>query len=395
VRSGTRWIPWLLFLTFVIVTGLATYAGMKIRPTKPITLLDALWAWSFAGFPFVGALVVRRLPRRPLGWILTIGPTFVMIGVFLSELAEAAFANGGPAGWMEWGANLFFTSGLVGILYVPLLLPDGRIGSTAMRRAVAGITLVVVLVAFVNVFAPGALAEFHGVSNPAGLEVLRPIAPFAAGVVGPLWLGLLMLGIVNLVMRFRRARGDERVQIRWIAMGAATVLLCYAAGLLIELFLADLSEGLGTVVVIFAILALPAAIGIAILRYRLYDIEVVVNRALVYTTLTTVLVAAYALGVLILRTVLDPLTGDNDLAIAASTLAVATLFGPARRRIQSFIDRRFYRSRYDAQQTLEQFAARLRDEVDLGALSNELFDVVARTFQPRHASIHVVRQGAP
>ena len=199
------------------------------------------------------------------------------------------------------------------------------------------------------------------------------------------------LGVSSLVLRWVRAREDERAQLKWFALtaGGGTILVLIGplvlAGPAAERFFEML-------ILPFFAVGVPASIAVAVLKYRLYDIDVIINRALVYAILTAVLVAAYAGGVLFFRTILDPITGDNDIAIAASTLAVAALFGPARRRIQSFIDRRFYRSRYDAQQTLEGFAQRLRDEVDLDTLSSEILSVVSDTVRPRHASVWLARE---
>jgi hypothetical protein len=193
--------------------------------------------------------------------------------------------------------------------------------------------------------------------------------------------------LLQLVVRFVRGAPEVRRQLSWFFYAVVAALLVLfipwpGVNLLPGWFLWSLAP-----------LGVWAAVAMAILRYRLYDIDLIINRTLVYAALTAVLVAAYAGGVLLFRTILDPVTGDNDVAIAASTLAVAALFGPARRKIQRFIDHRFYRSRYDAQQTLETFAARLRDEVDLESLTSDLAAVVHRTVQPRHVSVWLPAQG--
>jgi hypothetical protein len=188
----------------------------------------------------------------------------------------------------------------------------------------------------------------------------------------------------------RRARGLERQQLKWLGLsvgfGAAALVLLFSLSPFV-----NLDTGLGKVVagsLLALVFAGPAvAVAVAILRYRLYDVDVVINRALVYGALTATLGASYLGVVLLLQLALQPVTADSGLAIAASTLAVAALFRPARARIQRAVDRRFYRRRYDAQRTLEAFSARLRDQVDLDAVSYELRAVVGETVQPRHVSM--------
>ena len=216
-----------------------------------------------------------------------------------------------------------------------------------------------------------------------------PENPFAVDspVVDVLALGFALLVIMllaaaaSLVVRFRRARGAERQQLKWIASAASIGPLVSVVGSLYwPAWQAQAATLLGSALI-------PIAAGIAILRYRLYDIDVVINRALVYGALSAALAGTYLSSVLLLQLVLSGVTANNGLAIAGSTLAVAALFQPARRRIQATVDRRFYRSRYDAARTLERFGAQLRDEVDLDTLGDELRAVVAETMQPAHVTL--------
>jgi hypothetical protein len=189
---------------------------------------------------------------------------------------------------------------------------------------------------------------------------------------------------VSLIVRFRRATGEERVQIKWLALAGAIVAVIFP----ISLALYDVwGESVSNLAIMLSVLGLPAAAGVAILRYRLYDIDVVINRTIVYGALTVILAATYLGSVLLLQLLLSGLTDASGLAVAASTLAVAALFRPARTRIQGVVDQRFYRRKYDAARTLEGFSARLRDEVDLSALDAELRGVVAETMQPAHVSL--------
>jgi hypothetical protein len=207
-------------------------------------------------------------------------------------------------------------------------------------------------------------------------------------------LGLLLVGVamvvslVSVVVRFRRAGRTERQQIKWLAYAGALTVLFFSAQVLAggpQRF-AGLGIAVGLLLLVLILPSIPIAVGIAILRYRLYDIELVINRTLVYGALTVLLGAMYVAGVVGLPQVL-PLARDNDLVVAGSTLAVAALFSPARRKIQAFVDRRFYRRRYDARRTVEAFSARLRDQVDLETLSRDLEGVVRDTLQPASVGV--------
>jgi hypothetical protein len=195
----------------------------------------------------------------------------------------------------------------------------------------------------------------------------------------------ILFGAAAIVVRFRRATGEERLQLKWFASaGALFALACIAY---IVPFSPLPSDTAGQALILLAFAGIPVAAGVAILRYRLYDIDVVINRTLVYGGVTATLAAAYLGTVLLLQLALSPLTEESDLAVAGSTLAVAALFRPARAWIQRFVDRRFYRSRYDAARTLEAFGARVRNEVDLDKLGGELRTVVAETMRPSGVSI--------
>ncbi len=230
--------------------------------------------------------------------------------------------------------------------------------------------------------------ETPGIPNPLGVEALQPFMHALKGSQA-LWLGLGVASAASLVMRFRRSRGEERQQIKWVVY-AVVFLASYlvAAEFLGGLLPVVLDQILGLI----ALAGLWVAILIAVLKYRLYDIDVLINRTLVYATLTATLALVYLGGVALLRSVvLAPVYGftgrSSQLVIVASTLAVAALFSPLRRRIQGFIDRRFYRSKYDAKETLETFGAKLRDDLELETLSTGLVEVVRETVQPAHVSL--------
>jgi hypothetical protein len=192
--------------------------------------------------------------------------------------------------------------------------------------------------------------------------------------------------VASLVVRFRRSRGEERQQIKWVVY--AVVLLIFFT-LIDQILLEDRIPFIADIILFLVFFeGLWVTIAVAILRYRLYDIDVVINRTLVYATLTAALVLIYLGGVVLLQYVFRALTGQgSQLAIVASTLAIAALFGPLRRRVQGFIDRRFYRRKYDAAKTLARFSSKLRDETDLDALNDELVAIVRETVQPAHVSL--------
>jgi hypothetical protein len=242
---------------------------------------------------------------------------------------------------------------------------------------------------------PGEIQE-EGVVNPLGIEELRPVSDLLDPVYLALYFFLLFASAASLVVRFRRSGSVERQQIKWLAFTALAVPVWFLTNASIEaasstLFAETPSRTLFVAMDDLIVSALiPVAAGVAILRYRLYDIDVVINRTLVYGSLTALLALLYLGGVTATQAIFRTLTGQQEqpqLSIVVSTLVIAALFNPLRRRIQVFIDRRFYRRKYDARKTLENFSAKLRDETDLEALSDDLVGVVGQTMQPAHVSL--------
>jgi hypothetical protein len=230
----------------------------------------------------------------------------------------------------------------------------------------------------------GPLDDFPQILNPYGVDSLILDAVAVTGAI--LASASMVASAVSLIVRMRRAERAQRQQIKWLAYGGAIVVGAVFASGVISIW----SGNVGIAVSSVGLLGVPIFTGVAIARYRLYDIDIVINRTLVYGALTAALVAVYFGGVATLQTLFRALSGQEQqpqLAIVVSTLAIAALFNPLRRRIQSFIDRRFYRSKYDARQTLEAFSAKLRDETDLDALRDDLVGVVRGTMQPAHVSL--------
>ena len=271
-----------------------------------------------------------------------------------------------------------------------VLFPTGHYLSRGWRRAGTTVLVANAFALVVVAFEPGPLPNHPRIRNPLGLDAAAGLLHALAAAAPVVVAVTLLFPIAAVVARFRRSRGLERQQLKWLALAAAYSIATLAVLLALDSVL-NLDTGTGRVVagsmLGLVMAAPPAAAAMAILRHRLYDIDVVINRTLVYGALTATLAAAYLVVVLLLQLVLQPLTPDTGLAIAASTLAVAALFRPARARIQAAVDRRFYRRRYDAKQTLEAFSGRLRDQIDLDALSAELRGVTQQTMQPAHVSL--------
>jgi hypothetical protein len=377
-------------------------------------LVFGYWAENVAlalAFPTVGAVIAVRHARNPIGWLFLAAGLAGAAVLFCSEYAlYALFADPGalPAGevmaWLSsWLGAISFA---VAFGFLFLLFPDGRLPSRRWRP-VAWLTAATTATTLVVSAIEPELSDEAGehvpngapevVANPVGIEgagsILNGVESTAI-IVFVLFCALP--SVASLLLRYRRATGVGRQQIKWLAYAAAALAACvFVIPDVLKAIWGETDAIAAAQKLLEAapIAGIPVATGIAIVRYRLYDIDVVINRTLVYGALTAALAGAYLSSVLLLQLVLSPLTEQSDLAIAGSTLAVAALFRPLRGRIQSAVDRRFYRRRYDAAHTLEGFGGRLRDEVDLDALAADLRSVVADTMQPAHVSLWL--RGAP
>jgi hypothetical protein len=350
---------------------------------------------SAVAFTTVGAVVGSRRPENPIGWLFCAIGVFAAIVLLSSEyaaytlLAQPDSLPGGLA--MVWIRAWVWVPyvGLFVLLF--LVFPEGWPQSRALRWFTSLVLFVIAYGTILAAFSPGPIdAIGAAVDNPLGMKALRGVGTNSA--VGPLESVLYVLGIVaaaSLFGRTRRARGVERQQIKWFAY--ATVVL--VGGVVLDFTVSEatgvswLGE-IGFVLTMVGLAGLPMAIGIAVLRYRLYNIDRIINRTLVYGTLTAMLLALYFGGIVVLQRIFVLLTGEKStVAVVASTLLIAALFNPLRRRIQSFIDRRFYRKKYDARKTLEAFSTKLKNETDLEALNDDLVGVVRETMQPEHVSL--------
>jgi hypothetical protein len=352
--------------------------------TIPFAVFEALIFLLLAG---AGAIVAARRPRNPIGWLFELAALCLAVLMLSDALYwHAAFGDPGPHPTAEialWFENWVWIPVLVALFsLVPLLFPTGAPPSPRWRfvgwAAVTTGTVTLVAIAF----SPGPLQNTGWVTNPLGVGGLGLHTLADASFV--IWLGTALAAVVSLVVRFRRSRGVERQQLKWVTAAGCLLVASFPVSALLD---NAVSEVAGWACLLFALLGLAVAVSVALLRFRLYDLDIVINRTLVYGALTAALAAAYLGSILVLQLLLNGLTADSGLAVAGSTLAVAALFRPARSRIQATVDRRFYRRKYDAAQTLDRFGAHLRDEVDLGALTRELRSVVADTMQPAHVSV--------
>ena len=337
-----------------------------------------------------------------MGWLcLAVGVLWALSGVFdYYGYYGAATPGSVPFPVVMAGISDWIWVPAVGLLgtYVLLLFPGGRLPSRRWRPLAWLSGAVILLLSLGVMLAPGSLDNLGGVRNPFGIEGADWLTA-GAYVLLPLLPLCMLASALSLVLRYRRSGGEERQQIKWIAFAASVVVVVYAIAMIASfVFPAESWTTAGSVwwlnLLTYAVLSsftlVPIAVGIAILKYRLYEIDLLINRALVYGSLTATLVAIYFVGVATTQAIFRSLTGQSEqpqLAVVVSTLAIAALFNPLRRRIQSFIDRRFYRSKYDARKTLEAFSSKLRDETDLDSLNDELVSVVRETMQPAHVSV--------
>jgi hypothetical protein len=395
------WLAWavcalslaLTALTFLLIALiLSLNASIYFYWLEPTTIA--------IGYSVIGAIIASRLPAHPIGWICcAIGFTGA-VEHFSGEyavyalLARPEALAGGKA--MVWIQNWFWILIFGLIVFLLLLFPNGRLPSNRWRAFAwlsAAVTLIGAILAAISpdvgLDVLGSTDNRHNyisLPNPLGIEGL----PNLFRPVQTLVLALGPVAAASVVVGRRKARGVERQQIKWLLYAGAI----FFVGIFLKNTIFSLLGGVpwgmwvGNLLVVVGGLGGPIAIGIAILRYRLYEIDLIINRTLVYGSLTAMLVALYFVGIIVMQRIFVLLTGQQStLAVVASTLLIAALFTPLRRRIQSFIDRRFYRRKYDARKTLETFSAQLRNETDLEALSNDLVGVVRETMQPAHVSL--------
>jgi hypothetical protein len=381
-RNASR-LAWTLCATIVVIGAcVIVLQALNGRATVQDTVAGGGTMTAAA----VGALIASRRPRNPVGWFLLCSSMSLTLAEFAGEYAvyglhtepgSLPFARA-----VAWPQTWLWVPGVsLSIIFLPLYFPNGRLLSRRWRWVVRIAAVFSAYSALVAAFLVGEADAGAGIANPLRIPAPQPLVGVLEGLMQVLFVPVVAAAGASLVVRFWRSRGEERQQMKW---------LTYVAALLPALIVltywfpaADLAAG-----AIFA--SVPVVVGVAVLKYRLYDVDLIINRTLVYGALTVMLVLVYLAGVATAQAAFRLLTGQeqqSQLAVVASTLVIAALFNPLRRRVQAFIDRRFYRSRYDAARTLAAFGGRLRDETDLDALGADLVGVVEETMRPAQAAL--------
>jgi hypothetical protein len=396
---SARTLAWVLWAATVSLAGGTLVLGLANRPGVPF--FDFPFVIICLTFATLGALISYRRPGNVMGWLFLAAGVLCGAQTFFGQYAKVALAQAGPTlpggALAAWVAMLAQNSFPVSILILVLLFPDGRLPSRRWRPLAWAMWLFLAVTLIVGALGPGPFPEFPSASNPFGVEGAKPSgAVLLAGELGGLV--CVVATMLSLIVRFYFSRGEKRLQLKWFTYAAVVGL---STPLLLGTLAPALFQVFGQLAWTLGFLSLPVSAGVAILKYRLYDIDVIINRTLVYAPLSAMLVAIYIGGVLVLEYAFRSFTGSgSQLSIVASTLLIAALFNPSRRRVQNVIDHLFYRRKYDAVRTLEEFSTKLRDETDMEALRSELLMVVRETMQPEHASLWlrpgaVSRDGTP
>ena len=381
LTAATAWVPITLTVLLVLTATVILWPG-------PFDLLTDPWIIAAGVFAACGALIVSRRAKHPIGWLFSgygLLTSAGLVGLSLAEVWSRAGSISSAAGAEAVGYAL----ATVAVLAIPAALlrfPDGSLPSSSWRWA----SWTVALAAGIG----GTAALINGGwggDNEQAIAVsplytsTEPWGEIASQLFFPLMSLTMVVSGFSLIQRFRGARGVVRQQMKWLAFAAAYLAAAISVAALTG-GTAELTKTWHVILVASAFASVPAGVAVAVLRYRLYDIDRVVNKTLVYGALTAVLVAGYAGGVLLMQSVL-PLPEDSEIAVATSTLAMAALFRPLRASVQETVDRRFYRARYDAAHAIQDFGERLRQQTHLESLTSDLIGVTARTLQPAHASV--------
>ena len=396
-RRTAAWLAWSLCALSLALTALSLLLiVLLLRTDAPIYYYWLETSMVSAGYSTVGAIVASRLPHSPIGWLFcAIGFTFGVVH-FCAEYAN--YTQLAPPGSLlgveaaAWLTSWVWVAGLGLVVYLDLLFPTGTLPSPRWRWFARFTAIALLPAAVLAALSPGRILS-STLHNPLGIEGL----PNASKAVEAFMYALVVVGASSMLMRLRYAERVERQQIKWFAYATVVVI----SGVILKNVVYPAVSvtwvwWVGLILTAVGVTSSPVAMGLAILRYRLYEIDLLINRTLVYGLLTTLLAAGYfgsillfeRIGSLVYQVPFRALTGQKStLAVVASTLTIAALFNPLRRRVQSLINKRFYRRKYDAAKTLEAFSAKLRDETDLDALSDDLLAVVRETMQPAHVSL--------
>lgn len=362
-------------------------AGVAVVAFRSLLLLT----WSV-----VGALAASRLPGNPLGWLFLVAGVSFSVGPFVDLYAAGVPADGGHLPGRTaaaWGANLLLQNPAVfGLFAVILLLfPDGRPRTARWRPFVRVLVAALVIYTAVLALKPGSMAEsVPPTDNPLGIAAAEAVWPFVDLPLAILFLVGMLAGLTTMVQRFRRARGAERQQMKWLGAGAGVLVVAVLSGPLLFWPNPALNRH-WHVVFVTALTVLPFSAGIAILRYRLFDVDRIISRTLSYAIVVGLLALGYAGVALTVQAVAGPALGGSDLLVAAATLAAAAAFRPLHARVRGMVDRRFNRRAYDAERALAGFGAQVRDELDLSSAGRAVEELVRSTLEPTSVRLWVAR----
>ena len=399
-KRTASWLAWSMCALSLALTPLSLLLlvlGLSHSDVPHFRYWEVVDAVIAPSFSTVGAVIVSRSSaKNPIGWLFCAAGLSTGVSQFSAQYAIYALLAAPeslPAGYAAAWIFSWLPFPQLGLAtFLLLLFPNGRLPSPRWWWFFWPGLLLTLVGTIWQMFAPGPVFYLGGIYNPLGLEGL----PNAFMLIETLLYALLLFSVASLFVRRVRARGVERQQLKWFTYSATLAVI----GLILTFTIAELTGSVwlgwaGFVIYVVGLIGIPISMGIAILRYRLYEIDLIINRTLVYGLLTAILALVYFGSVTALQSLFSLLTGQgNTLAIVVSTLAIGALFMPLRRRIQSFIDRRFYRRKYDARKTLEAFGSRLREETDLERISEDLLEVVDETMQPAHVSV-ILRSEVP
>jgi hypothetical protein len=392
-RRATSALAWGAFV-IALVFGLWGFALATSDLSTSFERGGITFGIPSLAFCAVGALVAARLPRNPVGWlILAFGLTsvlslfaehYVLVGLSRGEmLVGTDLVLGALALLADWAPPAFLALAF-------LFYPDGRLPSPRWRPLAWMVVIVFGLSCLAGAFTPGAVLTIRGTTNPLADPDLADLFAPLLSLTSVLLIVIFAGCAASLVVRFRRSHGDERQQIKLFAFSASMIAAFILVGSALESLTGSSDDQIGDriAIVVFPILlsGIPVAVGLAILRYRLYAIDRIISRTVAYGALTAILAGGYLVLVLALQSLL-PVDDDSPLIVAVSTLAVVGAFGPLRGRVKSLVDRRFNRSSYDAHRTVESFSQTLRNEVELEALTRDLTGVIESAMHPRHVSV--------
>lgn len=404
-----RWTPAATAGVAIVVTTVAVYAllvALTVLAPRTTTadesvIAGALWLASWVPFGVVGGILVAKRPTNPIGWQLSAIAVPLLLVVLLDHVAVAAVARGAtsvPVAWLAWLAGWLYapTVPLLGLLIASF--PSGRIRNRLLRRLAPVSYATIAGIALARALRPGP-TDIAGIVSPLTLPVARSTFDVAIQIVTGVAVAYGLVAAGDLAVRYLRSTGVERRQLKWFVASlgwfvAMFLVLLLGEDLLETTFGPELGEVIGTLTFTLGLGGMAVAIGVAVLRYRLFEIDRIVSRTVTYAVLTVLLAAIYGGLVLGAQVILGP-QDVPDVVIAASTLLVAALFGPVRRRVQRTVDRRFNRASYDAARTAATFATWLRSQVDLATITGQLRGAVSDSLRPTRIDVWLVGEALP